>query len=260
MRSCTSIDQIISNCNNISGSSGTIISDVSDHFPTFSILNFAGKKPRDKPKMKRFFSEENYAILNNQLSNLNWDEVLNKNNTEEAYLSFSETFGFLFEQSFPLKKVFTNRRKFPMNAFFTPGLLISRNTKNYLFKKFMKNRIPENEQRYKLYRNTFNRTVRTAKKIYFSRNIESNPDMKSSWHFINEALGRGNTNKDVINNLNINNSVISNSESMANHFNEFFSNITNDIVGELDHTSATASDFLPPKTTSTLSFKKSPRG
>ena len=255
MRSCTSIDQIISNCNNISGISGTIVSDVSDHFPTFSILNFAGKVPTSKPKMKRFFSEENYAIFNNQLSNLNWDEVLNKNNTEEAYLSFSEMFGFLFEQSFPLKKVLTNRRKFPMNAFFTPGLLISRNTKNDLFKKFMKNRIPENEQRYKTYRNIFNRTVRTAKKIYFSSNIESNPDMKSSWHFINEALGRGNTNKDVINNLCVNSSVISNPESMANHFNEFFSTITNNIVDEMGHTSATVSDFLPPKTTCTFNFK-----
>ena len=68
--------------------SGIIKTQISDHFPIFTILeNCKNSKNNEKSKItKRDFSDEN--IQNFLLENINWDQFLPSNAPNEAYNTY----------------------------------------------------------------------------------------------------------------------------------------------------------------------------
>ena len=70
----------------------------------------------------------------------------------------------------------------------TKGLLISRMTKNNLYKSAVKLRTNEAWIKFKSYRNIYNSVLRNSKKIYFSSNLEKNQkNPKKTWDLLKEA-------------------------------------------------------------------------
>ena len=58
----------------------------------------------------------------------------------------------------------------------------------------------------------------------------------------------------LIDNIIINNEVISDKEKIASHFNVFFSNVASDMISELPSTNSNFEDFLPPPCNETFTF------
>ncbi len=56
----------------------------------------------------------------------------------------------------------------------TAGLLVSRATKNQLFKSKLLDNSPANIQRYKDFKTVYAKTLRAAKKLYFHQKLEAN--------------------------------------------------------------------------------------
>ena len=255
LNSSSLLDQIFSNISSFSGSSGAITSDISDHLPIFANVQLKGNTQKDKKIFKRFFTDENMNLFLRNISNLNWGNVLSQSNSNDALFNFNEVWNLLFEQSFPLKKVFVNRKKYPVNAFFSSGLLKSRDTKIRLYNIFLKNRSPVNELNYKKYRNCFNKTVRAAKKLYFNDKIDKNSDPKSSWRFLKEASGMNSVNKSQIHNISLNGVSFTDDESIANIFNDFFASVTDDIVNAIPPSSTQFTEYLNLNNESSFSFQ-----
>ncbi len=107
----------------------------------------------------------------NALNNLSWASVLNSNDTNESFELFLNDFFPLFNLYLPLKTKIFNKNFVKINDFFTPGLLISRITKNKLHKNSIKDPTPLNITKYKNYRNIFNSTLRKSKKLYYETNF-----------------------------------------------------------------------------------------
>ena len=67
--------------------SGNLMTDMSDHFANFIILQSNIKsKETDRP-MARIYSEQNKNILQKLLGEVNWDMELRHKNINEAMLS-----------------------------------------------------------------------------------------------------------------------------------------------------------------------------
>ena len=58
----------------------------------------------------------------------------------------------------------------------------------------------------------------------------------------------------TIDNITVDNEVISDKEKIASHFNVFFSNVASDIISKLPPTAANFADYLPPPCNETFSF------
>ena len=86
----------------------------------------------------------------NALNNLSWASVLNSNDTNESFELFLNDFFPLFNLYLPLKTKIFNKNFVKINDFFTPGLLISRITKNKLHKNSIKDPTPLNITKYKI--------------------------------------------------------------------------------------------------------------
>ncbi len=73
----------------------------------------------------------------------------------------------------------------------TAGLITSRQNKNTLFKLQLAENTPANVNKYKIFKQTYFKTVRAAKKLYFQRKFQENTgNSKKTWDTLNEALGK----------------------------------------------------------------------
>jgi hypothetical protein len=240
------IDQIFTNMQIPPAHSGIILNDLSDHLLTFTCLN-QKKANNSLPGFKeyRVFSDNSIARFKNDLSNIDWMNILKHNDANEDFENFMDTWSFLFNLHFPLKQVKFNKNYHKKNDFMTTGLLTSRLHKLSLYKIYIQSQSSDDENNYKEYRNLYNKTVRAAKKLYFDKKLESNKsDPKKVWGTLNEALNRPNAKSNLINEILVNGETFRDSKSIANKFNTFFSEIASKVAADIPYTSCKPEDYL----------------
>jgi hypothetical protein len=178
------IDHIFSNNVNSQTVTGSIVSDISDHFINFIQIPFPKYKKIINNKTSRKFTADNIASFKDSLRTQNWNDVLSTEDTNNSCNNFWETFKSLFNIHFPLTTVKGNRNTVKMNDFMTKGLLISRSTKNKLHKKHLINPSPENTRSYKTYRNIYNTLIRKSRKLFYLHklNIHKRNPKKNMGH------------------------------------------------------------------------------
>ncbi len=101
---CSLIDHILTNANQPSYDTGTILSDLSDHFINFIQLKNTKQKIKHKKLFKRSLTDENIARFKETLSHLNWADTLSKTNVDEAFDAFWKIFSDMYNIHFPQKK------------------------------------------------------------------------------------------------------------------------------------------------------------
>ena len=251
----SSIDQILVNCDS-SGQSGTLLTDISDHLPTFLVSNPVSARPISKnARTRRLFTESNIELFLTHLSMVNWYSVLSKSDTELSLDEFDSIWSMLFEQCFPLKNITLNRRYHKINDFFSNGLLISRARKMHLYNNFLKSRSRDDKSLYIAYRNCYNKTVKAAKKQFFNWKIDQNCDPKNAWNYLSEAIGKNNKPSSNISCVNKNGIPITDSADIADCFNEFFSSIAEKIVDNIPPTNVNFKDYIPSYPHNDFGFK-----
>jgi len=180
--SATLIDHVICNSNLPIRDSFILVHDISDHYPIIFSLNYQQNKSKPKIKLKRNFSDEQMLAFGNALKNIGLNSVLDSNDPNTAYNDFEGTFVDLFNLFFPPTPIKTSRRNCPIEDWMTKGLLISRNEKLRLFSISKSFPTLPNISLYKTYRNIFNSTVRTAKKLHYEKLFhKSKFNLKETW-------------------------------------------------------------------------------
>jgi hypothetical protein len=185
------IDHIMTNNVTNDITSGSIICDISDHFPVlFSCKQIVNQK-RDNSNLFRAFTYANKVSFRDDLRNVRWHHVLSSQNVDTAVDNFLDTFLTLFDLHFPLRKKSSNRNYVKINDFMTSALLVSRRRKNHLFKMEIANPSHFNVNSYRTYRNIYNAVIRKSKKMYYEdilHRFKSKP--KKLWETLNIVNGR----------------------------------------------------------------------
>jgi hypothetical protein len=163
-QSKTLIDYVLSNscCNAIV--SGTIISNLSDHFFTFTRPVLSTPKNTEKTTFVCSFSSRNFNNFKAALGGTDWSRVSEATNVNDAYDIFWKSYTDLFEVNFPKMRTRFNQNIHKHSLFMTAVLLVSRKTKNLLFKLQLENNSDTNIQ-------IFARTLKAVKKLYFKKKL-----------------------------------------------------------------------------------------
>jgi Reverse transcriptase (RNA-dependent DNA polymerase) len=241
------IDNILTNARHQKMYSGSIIEDLSDHWLTFLVPNVnkrCKKSTRNNNVKKRSVTTRNLTNLQNSLKNLHWNDVLATDNVNDCYDVFWNTFSTLYDLHLPLVSVRLNRNVHKVRNFMSKGLLISRRTKIGLLKKSLTEPTDLNVQRYKLYRNMYNKLIRIAKKNDTQERLEKNKkNPKKTWDILKELTGnsKNNCNIEKISSAGV---EITDSSEMANVFNKFFSGVGTKISNSVEATNANFNDYL----------------
>jgi hypothetical protein len=232
----TLIDNIFTNDTDHIINSGNLITDISDHFPNF--VSLKGRRfqnsTRSINKKTRQFKPNNIRGFKNELTSVNWDFVINNDNPETSYSKFIDKTTELLDIHCPLKSIKVSKRKLARKPWITRGIIKSIRTKDKLYKKFLTKPTNDNKVKHNKYRNILNNLLRAAKKTYITQQIESNQfNMKDTWKTLNNLLGRNKKSKlpDFFNDMNGN--KITDSKTIADKFNDFFTNIGTKLANKI---------------------------
>ena len=165
------IDQILCKNEPTNIKFGTLVSDISDHFFTFASLEPKETKTVHNIIKYRDFSLTNMNEFRTTLHSINWAHVTSINDVNLSFDEFFATFQNLFDIFFPTKTKKFNKNHMPVNNFMTKGLLTSRNIKNNLHLKYLKNRDPLIYEQYKKYRNLYNKLIRESRRLTVEKKL-----------------------------------------------------------------------------------------
>jgi Reverse transcriptase (RNA-dependent DNA polymerase) len=239
------IDHIMSNDTSNDFVSGTIIHDLSDHFPIFYNCNDVLCPSNIKIQSSRNLTHDKLLRFRETLANLRWNSVLGEGEVNASLNNFLDIFLTLFEAHFPLTQRKFNRNRDKLNEFMTLGLMISRKTENLLYKKQLADPTHANVHAFKIYRNIYNSVLRKSKKMYYEdivSKFKSKP--KKLWEVLNKVNGKerkGNCIKEIFNGDNL----TCNDLEMAQTFNNYFSSIGSEILASVEHTNVDPLSYVP---------------
>ena len=212
----TLIDNIFTN-NFSPHISGVIQSDISDHFPIFTLTESFLTKT-DHCYLKHNFCKQNLNKLLMYFQSYDWKEVINSVDVDKGFASFNEIFNRALDTFCPVSANQKHKNKHP---WFSYGLRKSLKTKIKLYHKFIKQPSLSNKQIYSKYKNIFTKLCREAEITYFNNQFLINQkNSKKTWNLIKQNLNTHKTDSTI--SLIVNNTLTTDSSLIANKFNDYF--------------------------------------
>lgn len=209
--------------------SGVFEIDITDHFPTFTLLNMQTVKQNETyKKIHRVHNETNIINFMQKLSNYVWN-FDNINSLDENFQKFNNSLNKLYCSCFPkATKQYTD--KLLSKPWLTPGIKTSLKTKSLKLKLMKQGRITIEEN--KRYRNLLANVIKRAKN-YYNKNLfvqnQNNP--KKTWSIIKNLMGKKNSKR--IKSIVVNNQTITNDKDIANAMNDFFATVATELDSKL---------------------------
>ena len=119
---------------------------------------------------------------------------------------------------------------FTSKPWITTAIANSIKSKNKIYKKFCKEKNPQQREIYgkqfKTYRNHLTTLLRITKDEYYKTHFQENKkDLKTVWKTIKEIINVKTKNDVPINSLLIGETITTNAKLIANHFNTFFTSV-----------------------------------
>ena len=235
--SSTLLDHILTNETKVNSkiTSGVITTDVSDHFPTFSISNCikANLDQNNAIFLKRLVNTDSIQKFRVMLNEANWELLYECKDVDSAYDFFSRTFLIHYNKAFPYveHKVTNKNRKSP---WMTKALFKSSKKKQRLYEKFLKKKTYTNECKYRAYKNLFEKIKNNSKKLYYSNKINSSfGDTKKTWDVIREITGKEKQTNQIPTIINDGCSNFTDKQKILEKFNDFFVNIGNELSSKI---------------------------
>ena len=206
--------------------SGAILEfGISDHLPVFLFSDVPDKNKTNKVEcsIRRDLKTENVARFNEWLTN----ELVDYTSIDspEAALRMLQTkIEEQINNFLPIQR--KNRKTTALKPWITRGILNSINTKNNLYKGYLRNKTLDNLQRFKGYKNGLVTIMRAAKKKYFQDLIEKNKDDSGKlWKILKEVTGRNSGHTTRIENILVDDVSYPDPQGISNGLNNFFTSI-----------------------------------
>ena len=236
--------------------SGNIITDITDHFGNYFIIESNNKNcnKSDRPQI-RLFSAKNKQAFAKELASVKWEETIQTlQNPCEAYEMFHKILTEIYNKNFPVTRI--SRKRIKDKKWITPDLKKSSGEKNMLYSKWLKTKSLVNEQKYKQYKTVFNKISKAAETNYYN-DIFSNrsTSIKQIWKHINTLCSFNSKQKHPgvsITKLIINNNTLIHPQEICEGLNNFFCNIGKDLSHKVPTTTHTYTEYMAPSITNSF--------
>lgn len=241
--SATIIDNIITN--DIIDSSffhGLLLTDISDHFPTFLINKQICNKDITISIPQRVINTKNLIKFRDILNQHSFDNILNIQDTKEATSLFHKDITTIYNKCFPTK-VFTKKYHFK-KPWLTEGLKTSIKYKNVLYKRYIKNHLETDFKIYKTYRNKLHHILRCSERQHFQELISHNKNnLKKTWSIMKDIINKKKSSKRADYFIH-NNKKVTDSNEISSLFNNFFANVGQSLAHKIPEAKRSAISYL----------------
>jgi len=250
---------------NISSSavSGVIQTEVSDHFSVFLTLqhshNIKSTDSKSQSNKKRKITDDSLNSLGQALAKTNWSKVVEQSDPKVAYDTFFQIFNNEYDRHCPLTTIKQkNRRILPRNPWLTPGLMISRQTKEKLLKDKINLKTCESKEKFYEYNRIYTKLIKLSKRVHYSREFAgAKGNSKKTWDLLRGALKIGNkkSKSDIPTSMKSGEEVLV-GDKIASGFNNYFSSIGQDLAKSIPQSKSGAGAYLKGKFNKKFQFQE----
>ena len=180
-------------------------------------------------KLQRSYKNFDQKKSKNDLQNISWKEHCSNPDSNVALEHFLQIINKLPDKHAPyiMSRSCSSFTSTPSTNTTTENSIKS---KNKIYKKFCKEKNPQQREIYgkqfKTYRNHLTTLLRITKDEYYKTHFQENKkDLKTVWKTIKEIINVKTKNDVPINSLLIGETITTNAKLIANHFNTFFTRI-----------------------------------
>ena len=251
--SCTLIDQIFSNKVSRVITSSVISIDLSDHLGTyvrisldpsfdrntsFSNPNYVVGYGTENKRDYRIFNEANNDVFKRLIETETWDG-LNELDAEARYEKLVDVYMNHYNAAYPLKSQRQRRphERVDPKPWITPWLEDALHRKNLLYAAFIKEPTIENKVKYDKMKKFCEKHKNNAKSRYYKKYFDEHSDnSRKQWQLINSLLNRNKKKAGIGRLVDKDGNVASNPSEISEKFNEYFSNIAENLKSKIcDH-------------------------
>ena len=235
--------------------SGNIFDKITDHLPSFVIVENVKNKPKNNIIKRRNMKNSDELKYQADLLLL-WRELLGNSdlkNAETAYDFFHKKHCGIINKHYPIEILTRKQQELEFKPWITKGILTSTRIKAKLFRIFKKTQQSEDYNQYKFYRDTINSLLRKSKKQYHKQYfIKHANNLKKTWKGINNLLNRKDSTKvsDIF--LNINGKLLTDQKLVVDKMNQYFINVADNLAHKIPKPNTKFQDFLKNPNTHSL--------
>ena len=253
--SATVIDNIFSNNTEYDTFSGNILTNISDHFPQFLVINKATIKDVPMQKETSNFSENkfvsDYSKIDNEFS---YDPDIS---LSSKFYTFYKNLSSSVDRHVPTKKMTKKDIKFHSKPWISTKIKKLMKHRDRLKHKLNRKYTLDNEYLYKKFRNRVVNELRASRISYYNKYFtEHKNNMKMLWSGIRSIINVKNARLNNILQIVQDGKIISNLKEIAQSFNQYFVNVASNIDKDIPRTKKCPFDYLGNR--SSASFFVSP--
>ena len=233
--SATLIDNIYFNSIEHCCVSGNLLYDISDHLPNFLIVNKFSCSTFTPTIYHRDYSNFNEENLLHDVQLIDWEDVLPV--TDDVNLifdSFHAKISEIIEIHVPLRKLSKRQVRLLAKPWITKGIRLSIRKKNNLYKQYLRSKNAYYWTNFKIYRNKIKHLLLISKKSYYNDYFTNNKsNIKETWKGIKQLITLKPTKNSFPTMLKVGNLQLSNSQLIANAFNNYFSTVGSNLANSI---------------------------
>jgi hypothetical protein len=234
-------------CNSVENcASGNLFDKISDHLPSFIIIE--NIKSKTNPKLTKRRNMKNFDPIQYQNDlNLLLQEIINIENEgiEKTYNFFHKRHLAIINKHAPIEFLTRKQAELEFKPWITKGLLTSIRKKGKLFKIFKNTLHTADYNKYKFYRDTINSLLRKSKKQYHKNYfLQHANNIKKTWKGINNLLHRQGNMKVSDISLNINGKLFTDQNIVVDKMNKYFINVADNLAKEIPQPNSNFQDYL----------------
>ena len=236
----TLIDNIWTNNLKYVTKSAIVVDLIADHFGVVQSTTFTNCFAQKTPCTQiRCFSNKNVKKFLNQLQNISWEEIYEDSDPDHAFNILLYKIQSCFNESFPLCNASKKRSK--LKSWFDAELRQLHKTKRSAYYRYLRKKNKETKTTYNKIKNHYERVIRTKKSFFYKTHLDSvRNNLKETWRTIYEIIGQ--QKPCPISSINHDYKTYTDSHTIAEIFNNYFSTVANDLIKNMnsDNKHATA--------------------
>ena len=235
-----------------------LVTDTSLHLPIMCLLKQT--KIIDKNPLifeSRSLTADKLNTVKNKLYSVDWHGLLNKNDVDENFNLLNDKISDTMDKVAPVRTIRISAQRYIV-PWMSKSLESSSRKKAQLFKATLKTSATDSDrQKYRDYRNTYNRLKRVMMITYYKKKIqESKTNTKKLWKVINNIIGKHKHSSSIIPYITVHWAHKYNPDVIANEFGRFYSQLGSMLASKIKRSIKPIEEYLSkiPRTLQSLAL------
>lgn len=168
---------------------------LTDHFPISISLSLDHYKENDLMNHNKIIKRRKFHIqkimqFRESLMNIAWDPIISNVNVSQGYENFHKHIFSIYDKIFPEISITQRNKQQPKTDWITYDLIKQVAHKNFLYKKYIKNKNKVNEKKFKDFKKLLDHNLINAKTNYYKCLLLASNNSKDKWNILNTLMGK----------------------------------------------------------------------